>query len=143
MQPEERWVAIADFPGYEVSSLGRVRSFRQAADRPRILKTRTSKGYIRVPLSKDRRQHFRYVHRLVAEAFIGPRPEGMQVHHRDGVRDNNYPSNLCYVTQMENTRKQARCGNRQRPCPSCGVRLSIYINTKRPRIVGLEVAHAD
>lgn len=44
------------------------------------------------------------VHTLVAEAFLGPRPEGMVVHHKDGNRDNCHLSNLEYVTLAENAR---------------------------------------
>lgn len=46
----------------------------------------------------------RNVHSLVAEVFIGPRPEGMQVNHKDGNRYNNSVENLEYVTPSENIR---------------------------------------
>jgi hypothetical protein len=41
---------------------------------------------------------------LVAESFIGPKPEGLQVNHIDGIKSNNHYSNLEYVTPLENTR---------------------------------------
>ncbi len=42
------------------------------------------------------------VHRLVMLAFVGPRPLGMQVRHRDGNPANNAVANLCYGTPREN-----------------------------------------
>lgn len=43
-----------------------------------------------------------FVHTLVAAAFLGPRPEGMQVRHADGDRTNNTLGNLCYGTPKDN-----------------------------------------
>lgn len=44
------------------------------------------------------------VHTLVATAFIGPRPSKYHiVHHKDSDRENNYASNLVWVTYSENT----------------------------------------
>ena len=42
------------------------------------------------------------MHSLVALVFIGPRPEGKQINHIDGVRPNNSANNLEYVTPSEN-----------------------------------------
>lgn len=50
------------------------------------------------------------VHVLVAAAFLGPRPDGMQVRHADGDRFNNHLSNLCYGTSKDNTDDAIRHG---------------------------------
>jgi len=42
-----------------------------------------------------------FLHRVVAECWIGPRPEGMQVDHIDRNSLNNHYSNLRYVTKSE------------------------------------------
>ena len=39
------------------------------------------------------------IHRLVVEAFTGPIPDGMEVHHRDGNSFNNSLKNLELVTK--------------------------------------------
>lgn len=42
------------------------------------------------------------VHALVASAFIGKRPKGYDVNHKDGNKLNNYIDNLEYITSAEN-----------------------------------------
>ncbi len=42
------------------------------------------------------------VHRLIAEAFHGPCPPGMQCRHLDGDRLNNRPENLAWGTSRQN-----------------------------------------
>lgn len=51
------------------------------------------------------------VHKLVAHAFIGERPEGLQVNHKDGNKLNNVPSNLEYITDIENKLHAQAMGN--------------------------------
>lgn len=58
-------------------------------------------GYVLVRLARKRR--FR-VHRLVAEAFLGPCPDGHEVNHRNGNKADNRPGNLEYLTHAENQR---------------------------------------
>jgi len=50
------------------------------------------------------------IHKLIAFAFIGPRPIGFTINHVDGVKTNNAASNLEYVTQQDNIRHAWRCG---------------------------------
>ena len=51
-----------------------------------------------------------YVHALVAEAFIGPRPDRMQINHKNGIKTDCRPENLEYVTQAENAAHAGRTG---------------------------------
>lgn len=44
------------------------------------------------------------VHVAVAAAFIGPKPAGYEVNHKDGDKRNNAVTNLEYVTPRENVR---------------------------------------
>ena len=97
---EEIWktIPVPGFVYYEVSNLGRVRSYRRGADR--MLKPGlTSVGYYSVALGRG---NTKLVHRLVAEAFIGPCPVGQEVRHKDGSRTNNRADNLEYGTRSEN-----------------------------------------
>lgn len=51
-----------------------------------------------------------YIHHLVAEYFIGPRPEGNYVRHLDGDKLNNHVSNLAYGTPQDNINDTMRHG---------------------------------
>jgi len=99
----ERWRPVPGHPGYEVSDLGRVRSYRNrqghASDTPRLLSPGTVQGYKHIKLGRSRQTK---VHILVLEAFVGPRPEGMLCRHLDGNGMNNRLSNLRWGTAEEN-----------------------------------------
>lgn len=106
--PQEEWRPVVGWEGhYEVSNIGRVRRVGRAmgAKTGRIRKTPINpQGYPVVDLWKDQRAVLRRVHRLVAEAFLGPCPPGKEVHHIDGNRANPAVTNLAYVTKSENAR---------------------------------------
>lgn len=95
----EEWRAIPDHPRYEVSSFGRVRSL--VGREPRILRAHLHYGYPTVTLTRQQKAK---VHQIVAVAFFGPRPEGMEVRHLDGDRANPRLDNLAYGTRSENQR---------------------------------------
>lgn len=104
----ETWKAVKRNSCYEVSDSGRVRRVVPASGtRPgTILKPQyNNRGYARVTLSVGSEKHHEFVHHLVAEAFLGPRPDGMCVDHRDDDKSRNEASNLQYVTLSENTSK--------------------------------------
>lgn len=116
----ERWAKVPDYPHYEVSDLGRVRSIDYIRYnnggtflyRGRILKTSTVKdGHLRVPLSKDGRQRKFLVHRLVLAAFVGPAPEGHEGCHNNGNPADNRLANLRWDTSHENQLDTVRHGH--------------------------------
>lgn len=66
------------------------------------------RGYKNVSLKLDgvRRWKKAYIHRLIANAYIGEIKEGMEVDHIDGYKFNNKLSNLRIVTKLENVRNE-------------------------------------
>lgn len=108
----EVWRNVVGYEGvYEVSNLGRVRRIlaTNGARVGRFVKPHTTIfGYPEVTLWNNNQRKNRRVHQLVAEAFLGPCPPGMEVNHRDGNRQNPTPANLEYATHAENCRHAAR-----------------------------------
>lgn len=142
----EEWRPIPGFPGYEVSDLGRVRSYwrrgqAELADEPVLLKlSRIGRaGHLCVGLREGgdaTRFRTKRVHTLVLEVFVGPRPPGMECRHLDGDPTNNVPANLQWGTRRENADDRVRhaatptryctwghdlgaLGSRFRRCPTC------------------------
>lgn len=111
------WRVVPSCSAYEVSEFGDVR--RALASRGtrvgRVLKAHANnKGYLTVDLYVDGAGKKRTAHTLVAEAFIGPRPNGMSVLHGDGERANNHRKNLRYGTASENGTDMVAHGNSTR-----------------------------
>lgn len=110
------------YPGYSATTDGRVISHRRRGFRTgpfrggsesridpshtyELSQFTTKKGYktvgISFPNGKSRPVG---VHQLVADAFLGPCPEGLQVRHLNGVPSDNRPDNLRYGTHHDNAR---------------------------------------
>lgn len=89
----EIWKDIPNYPKYQISNLGRVRSLK--GEQPLILKTyKYTNGYVNAALWKNKRTHKMLLHRLVAKAFI-PNPNGYnEVNHKDEDKTNNRADNL-------------------------------------------------
>lgn len=112
----EIWKPIPSFPGYEASSLGRVKSLdryittvdgRRRPMRGRILKPWTMKfGYPMVYCQGTSR----YVHSMVLEAFRGNRPLSHQACHNDGNRRNCHLDNLRWDTIINNSQDKKKHG---------------------------------
>lgn len=103
----EEWRVIDGSDGYEVSDLGRVRSWRKHGPGKNKLRTfrlktphlNPSTGYLQVGFGHATTKT---VHVIVAEAFIGPRPKGEVVNHLDGDKTNNSFHNLEYCSNQRN-----------------------------------------
>lgn len=99
-------------PDYEVSNLGRIRSF--AHKTVRILVWRYDRhGYPRVSFGRQEPNVF--IHRLVAAAFIGPCPVGQEVRHKNDVVNDPCSTNLEYGTRHDNIMDSVKRGRWNRP----------------------------
>lgn len=124
----EQWKSIVGYESfYVISESGIVQSKRSWRGKYREMGQRPdAKGYLRVGLTDETgHQRARRVHILVAEAFIGPRPEGLQLNHKDGNKINNHWSNLEYVTASENSTHAVKMGLRHSPCGSAHKRSKL------------------
>lgn len=108
----ERWLPIADYPDYEVSDGGRVRrvTSRTCAKAGSILKMPMRTGYPCVDLCREGRKKTVHVHRLVAAAFLEPKPGFPEVNHIDGVKTNACATNLEWSSRQTNQLHAYRSG---------------------------------
>jgi HNH endonuclease/NUMOD4 motif len=107
------WRPVVGYEGlYEVSDRGDVRraAAGKGARAGRVLRGQWDGGYRRVTLYGAGRRRAHGVHQLVAAAFIGPCPPGLEVNYRDGDKANNRPGNLEYTTSSGNRFHAYRLG---------------------------------
>lgn len=99
-------------PSYLIYSNGQVWSEKSS----RFLKPSPSgkRGYLAVSLRHEDTTLRAYVHTLVADAFIGPRPAGYDVCHNDGTVTNNAYYNLRYASRADNLSDREAHGTAQR-----------------------------
>lgn len=109
---QEEWREIPNLYGYEVSNLGRIRSYRPIngkgplKESPRLLALtgRDKDGYVQVCLRKENKDFYRRVHTYVAEAFLGCKPDdSYQVCHNNGDRTDNRVNNIRWGTAKDNS----------------------------------------
>ncbi|MGJ4126743.1 NUMOD4 motif-containing HNH endonuclease [Corynebacterium macclintockiae] len=110
LNDRERWKEIENSGGeYLISSRGRVKNVRTG----KLLKpfARGKTGHLGVDLPAGCKN----VHVLVAEAFIGKRPPGLEVCHGDNDPTNNDVSNLRWDTRSANVldlrKGKSKCRN--------------------------------
>ena len=97
---DEQWAYIRGFPEYMVSDKGRVWSVNSR--RFLTLKPMDNHGHLGVVLYNENGRTYKYIHRLVAEAFI-PNPNGYRiVRHIYDQPDQNTVHDLAWGTQRDN-----------------------------------------
>jgi hypothetical protein len=93
----ETYKTIPSLNVYEASNLGNIR--RIGSIEP--LKPCINNGYKSLGLWVNGKQYRRYVHRLIAETFLGD-CINLAINHIDGDKSNNSVDNLEIVTASEN-----------------------------------------
>jgi len=93
----EEWRQIKGYPNYEVSDWGNIRNIHK--NPPKTLKPFIDRqGYKQVDLSLNCQPKQYRIACLVAAAFLGSRPRGTVLHHKDETKTNDIPINLEYIT---------------------------------------------
>jgi hypothetical protein len=125
---------LPKYPDYFVSSKGEVFSSKRGIIlKPQIADT----GYLKVGFRVDGKKTLRPIHQLVMEAFVGPRPDGMDVNHKDGNKLNNSLANLEYCTRKENIHHAIglgafrNCHRKSTLTPEVIDKIKILLNTTK------------
>lgn len=109
MSESETWRNVADFEGlYKISNKGNVHSVERVSSQGNkcggftLKPTIASGGYLQVKLYENGIRKHKYIHRIVAEAFI-PNPNNYpEINHKDEDKTNNYVENLEWCTRKYN-----------------------------------------
>lgn len=116
-QTAEQWRRVVGASRYEISSAGRLRSLvtvdRETGE-PYMMRWSLSDGYCTSGIKfDDGVKRTVHAHRLVGEAFLGPRPSPQHmVLHRNDVRTENTVENLRWGTAVDNANDATRNGSR-------------------------------
>ena len=104
--PGEVWKAHPKYEGlYEDSNFGRVKSLNYYGHKGWVHLMglhEDAKGYQQVYLMKDGEGEWKKVHHMVWETFVGEIPKGLQINHKDEVKNNNCLDNLEICTPKYN-----------------------------------------
>ncbi|RYE59168.1 MAG: HNH endonuclease [Sphingobacteriales bacterium] len=105
---------VNGFDWYEISELGYVYDLRNSHPEfghMEISKSRVDRaGYLTVRLSQGGVTSTKYIHRLIAEAFVSTNRIKGIVNHRNGRKTDNSISNLEWVSSKENMAHAYRTG---------------------------------
>jgi len=114
---------ILEFEGYEVSNLGRVRTYKSkygqpppGGNRPLMKepyeifgREEKKRGYMLLCLSDVNKKRYNIrIHTVVMQTFVGFPESQMVICHNNDIKKDNRLDNLRYDTQLENMLDRAR-----------------------------------
>lgn len=103
MWSNEIWKDVKDFQGvYQISSLGRLKSFKINPNGYITSQKNSKGGYLSVVLISGKKIKYTRIHRIVAKHFIDNPERKKQVNHINGIKSDNRVENLEWVTPKEN-----------------------------------------
>jgi len=100
---------ITGYPDYFVDECGTIFSFRRkmpVAMRPYL----TKHGYLRTKIANESGIKWFMAHRLIAMAWIPQPADTVEINHIDGIKNNNHPSNLEWVSKARNVQHAFELG---------------------------------
>lgn len=142
---QENWRPVVGYEGrYLVSDKGRIKSIfgrKNPRSKPLMRKLRLSNGYWIVDLKSNWISTTFKVARIVAAAFHGPCPEGMEVAHLNGNPQDDRIENLSYTTHRENMHHKFIRGTHNRGSHHSSAKLTDekVIEILRLRASGMEL----
>lgn len=105
----EEWKRIyinGEVTNYEISNFGRCRNITRLHWKTKgvlAVKQNRKTKYCQYGITLNGKSYYKYIHRLVAEAFIQG-DNHLEVNHKDGNKSNNEVNNLEWVTKHQNMR---------------------------------------
>lgn len=88
---------VEDFDGYEIGNLGRLHILKRKGAKERYTYGYLNDGYLWKKFINTPKS----LHRIVYKTFVGPIPEGYDVHHKNHIRTDNRVENLELIEMHE------------------------------------------
>jgi hypothetical protein len=144
----EQWLDVVGFEGiYQVSNFGQIRSIKTGEVKKQTISKLCHRPYL--SLWKNNKVKICRPHKLVMEAFVGIRPQGMECCHNDGNPQNNHLNNLRWDTPKNNHADKIKHGttNRGERCGTAKLTLeqvrAIRNDSRLQRIIAAEYGVKD
>ena len=144
----EEWRDVVGFEGlYKVSNFGRIQTVKTGKIKEQTISKADNRPYL--SLWKNNKIKVCRPHKLVMEAFVSLRPEGLECCHNDGNPQNNHLSNLRWDTPKNNHADKVKHGttNRGEQCGTAKLTLeqvrAIRQDTRLQRIIAAEYGVKD